>query len=57
MTVCKVALANLTMWVRDRYFPTAYAHATRASARAFLSASRTGHTGTSDGSGGTAALQ
>ncbi len=28
MTVCKVALANLTMWVRDRYFPTAYAHAT-----------------------------
>src|SRR5712692_11344894 len=26
-TVCKVALANLVMWVRDRYFPTTYAHA------------------------------
>jgi hypothetical protein len=28
MTVCKVALANVAMWVRDRYFPTSYAHAT-----------------------------
>ena len=28
MTVCKVALANLIMWVRDRYFPTTYVHAT-----------------------------
>src|SRR5205807_10021613 len=27
MTVCKVALANLGMWVRDRYFPASYAHA------------------------------
>ncbi len=27
MTVCKVALANLGMWVRDHYFPAAYAHA------------------------------
>jgi len=27
MTVCKVALANLVMWVRDRYFPTSYARA------------------------------
>jgi hypothetical protein len=27
MTVCKVALANLGMWVRDQYFPTQYAHA------------------------------
>jgi len=27
MTVCKVALANLGMWARDRYFPEAYAHA------------------------------
>jgi len=27
MTVCKVALANLGMWVRDRYFPVSYAHA------------------------------
>jgi hypothetical protein len=25
---CKVALANLAMWVRDRFFPATYAHAT-----------------------------
>jgi hypothetical protein len=28
MTMCKVALANLGMWVRDHYFPGSYAHAT-----------------------------
>ena len=28
MTVCKVALANLAMWVRDQYFPASYAQAT-----------------------------
>jgi len=28
MTVCKLALANLVMWVRDRFFPSSYAHAT-----------------------------
>lgn len=28
MTVCKVALANLGMWVRDHFFPAQYAHAT-----------------------------
>ncbi len=28
MTVCKVALANLGMWVRDHYFPVEYTHAT-----------------------------
>ncbi len=28
MTVCKVALENLAMWVRDRYFPPSYAQAT-----------------------------
>ena len=27
MTVCKAALANLSMWVRDHYFPAHYAHA------------------------------
>jgi hypothetical protein len=27
MTVCKVALANLGMWVRDHYFPAEYAQA------------------------------
>src|SRR5260370_35657255 len=28
MSVCKVAMANLAMWVRDHYFPVSYAHAT-----------------------------
>jgi hypothetical protein len=28
MSVCKVALANLVMWTRDRYFPASYAQAT-----------------------------
>jgi hypothetical protein len=28
MTVCKVAVANLAMWVHDRYFPPSYAQAT-----------------------------
>jgi hypothetical protein len=28
MTVCKVAVANLAMWVRDHYFPPSYAQAT-----------------------------
>jgi len=28
MTVCKAALANLAMWVRDRCFPPSYAQAT-----------------------------
>jgi hypothetical protein len=28
MTVCKVAVANLAMWMRDRYFPPSYAQAT-----------------------------
>jgi hypothetical protein len=27
MTICKVALANLGMWVRDQWFPASYAHA------------------------------
>ncbi len=30
MTVCKLALANLAMWVRDRCFPASFAHATWA---------------------------
>jgi len=28
MTVFKVALANLVMWIRDHYFPESFAHAT-----------------------------
>ncbi len=28
MTICKVAVANLAMWVRDHYFPASYAQAT-----------------------------
>jgi hypothetical protein len=30
MTVCKLALANLAMWIRDQCFPASYAHATWA---------------------------
>ncbi len=30
MTALKVALANLAMWARDRYFPATYGHATWA---------------------------
>jgi hypothetical protein len=30
MTICRLALTNLVMWTRDRYFPTSYAHATWA---------------------------
>jgi hypothetical protein len=36
MTVCKVALANLVMWVRDRYFPASYAHASWHRLRPFF---------------------
>jgi hypothetical protein len=28
MTICKVAMANLAMWVRNQYFPASYAQAT-----------------------------
>jgi hypothetical protein len=28
MNVCKVAMANLAMWVREHYFPPSYAQAT-----------------------------
>lgn len=28
MTLCKLALANLLMWTRDRFFPPTYTHAT-----------------------------
>ena len=40
LTICKVALANLTMWVRDRFFPSTYVHATRASLATVFSAGR-----------------
>lgn len=36
MTVCKVALANLGMWVRDHYFPVEYARATWHRLQPFL---------------------
>ena len=45
MTVCKLALANLAMWVRDRFFPATYAHATRASFGALFSLTRPGALG------------
>jgi hypothetical protein len=28
MTICKLALTNLAMWVRDHFFPSTYVHAT-----------------------------
>ena len=52
MTVCKVALANLAMWVRDRFFPSTYAHATRASLAALFSLTRACAVGAGGGSGG-----
>ncbi len=36
MTVCKLALTNLAMWVRDRFFPSPYAHATWQRLRPFF---------------------
>ncbi len=36
MTILKVALANLGMWVRDHYFPDSYAHATWHRLQAFF---------------------
>ncbi len=37
MTVCKVALANLGMWVRDHYFPASYSHASWQRLQVFFS--------------------
>jgi hypothetical protein len=54
MTICKVALANLAMWVRDRFFPSTYAHATRASLAALFSLAWSCVVGPRSGSGGTA---
>lgn len=36
MTIFKVALANLGMWVRDHYFPASYAHASWHRFQAFF---------------------
>ena len=36
MTVMKVALVNLGMWVRDQYFPASYVHATWQRLRPFF---------------------
>src|SRR5260221_8393064 len=36
MSVCKVALANLLMWVRDRFFGPDYSHATAERLLPFL---------------------
>ena len=30
MSILKLALSNITMWVRDNYFPPEYQHATWA---------------------------
>jgi hypothetical protein len=57
MTVCKLALANLAMWVRDRFFPSTYAHATRAAFAAFFSLARSCEVGTQGGPGGSPIFQ
>jgi hypothetical protein len=36
ITICKVAVANLAMWVRDHYFPLSYAQATLKSLQPFF---------------------
>ena len=41
MTVCKAALANLAMWVRDHYFPASYAQATWKRLQVFFQLSGT----------------
>jgi hypothetical protein len=46
MTVCKVALANLGMWVRDHYFPPRYAHASWQRLRIFFQLPGRVHWGT-----------
>jgi hypothetical protein len=57
MTICKLALANLAMWVRDRFFPSTYAHATRASLAPLFSVARSCTMGPGGGPCGTAAFQ
>ncbi len=57
MTICKVALANLVMWVRDRFFPSTYAHATRAALAPLFSVARSCTMGPGGGPCGTAAFQ
>jgi hypothetical protein len=56
MTICKVALANLVMWVRDRFFPATYAHATRAALAPLFSLARPCAMGPRGGRGRTAAF-
>ena len=57
MTICKVALANLVMWVRERFFPATYAHATRASLAPIFSLARSCAVGSGGGRGGSPAFQ
>jgi hypothetical protein len=45
------------MWVRDRFFPATYAHATRASFAAFFSLARSCEVGTRGGPGGSPIFQ
>jgi hypothetical protein len=57
MAICKVALANLVMWVRDRFFPSTYAHATRASLATVSSVARSGAVGSGGSPCGTPPFQ
>lgn len=57
MTTLKLALANLILWTRDRYFPATYAASDLASAGALLSSAWPDQVGQRHGAGGTTPVQ
>jgi hypothetical protein len=57
MTVLKLALANLVLWTRDRYFPATYAQASLSSAGAVLPLAWPYRVGQRHRTGGTAFVQ
>jgi hypothetical protein len=57
MTVLKLALANLVMWARDRYFPATYSQASLSPARTVLSVARPSGLGNRRRGGGAAPVQ
>ena len=57
MTTLKLALANLVMWTRDRYFPAPYAASDLAPADAILPLAWADRVGQRHRAGGTASIQ
>jgi hypothetical protein len=57
MTALKLALANLVMWARDRYFPATYAASDLEPASAILSPPRPGRMGERPRAGGIVLVQ